>query len=172
MKNGITYVIADTHFGHAGMCRFLDASGNKIRPWDDVDEMNMAMIDNWNRVVRPNDKVIHVGDFTMNRRYIPLADKLNGRKILVMGNHDIFKASDYLRYFEDVKGVIVKDEVIISHFPISPMSFEYRYKINVHGHTHTHRVVTPDGQIDNRYRCACVEQINFQPIPLADLIRN
>lgn len=164
------FVIGDTHFGHAGMCKFTDEHGKKLRPWDDVEHMNEAMIAAWNRVVTKRDKVIHLGDFAMNRRYISIAERLNGRKVLVMGNHDIFPAKDYLKYFDDLKGAVVKGGVIMTHLPISPSSFEYRYKLNIHGHTHLQIVRGADGLPDPRYRCVCVEQTDYQPVPLESLI--
>lgn len=164
------FVIGDTHFGHAGMCRFTNPDGSKLRPWDDVEEMNEAMVENWNRVVTKRDKVIHLGDFAMSRRCLSVAERLNGRKVLVMGNHDIFPAKEYLKYFDDVKGAVVKDSAILTHLPVAPSSFEYRYKVNIHGHTHSSTVLADDGTPDLRYKCVCVEQIGYRPIPFDWLI--
>jgi calcineurin-like phosphoesterase family protein len=170
MTNRKVFVTSDTHFGHAGMCRFLRPDGSKFRPWDDVDEMNEALISRWNEVVAPKDKVYHLGDFAMNRRYLSVAERLNGRKVLVMGNHDIFRAGDYLKHFEDVKGAVVKDNAVLTHLPVAASAFEYRYKLNIHGHTHVSRVTHPDGSIDKRYRCVCVEQTNYYPVEFSTII--
>ena len=48
----LSYVIADLHLGHANVCKFTRDEGEPLRPWDDVDEMNEALIANWNAVVR------------------------------------------------------------------------------------------------------------------------
>ena len=48
-----TWVIADTHFGHANICNFTRNDGSPLRPWDDVTEMDEALIQNWNGVVSP-----------------------------------------------------------------------------------------------------------------------
>ncbi len=56
------FLVSDTHFGHAGVCRFLREDGSKLRPWDDPSEMDEAMIKRWNERVRPNDKVYHLGE--------------------------------------------------------------------------------------------------------------
>ena len=54
------FLVSDTHFGHAGVCRFTRNDGvTKLRPWDDVAEMDEAMIQAWNDRVKPNDKVSH-----------------------------------------------------------------------------------------------------------------
>ena len=163
------FVIGDTHFGHAGMCRFINPDGSKVRPWDNVEHMNEAMIAAWNRVVTKRDKVIHLGDFAMNRRYLAIAAFLNGYKELVMGNHDIFNGREYLKYFGDVKGAVVRDGVIMTHLPIHPGSFGKRYTHNVHGHTHTSVVRNWYGMPDPRYKCVCVEQIDYQPVLLDSL---
>jgi len=63
------FLTSDTHFGHAGVCRFTEADGvTKIRPWTDPDEMDKEMIKRWNDTVRPNDKVYHLGDVVINRK--------------------------------------------------------------------------------------------------------
>jgi len=51
------FLIADCHFSHEGVCKFLRDDGTKLRPWDNAAEMDEAMIENWNKVVRPVDKV-------------------------------------------------------------------------------------------------------------------
>jgi calcineurin-like phosphoesterase family protein len=63
------FLVSDTHFGHAGVCRFMRNDGcTKFRPWDNADEMDEAMIEAWNERVRPNDKVYHLGDVVINRK--------------------------------------------------------------------------------------------------------
>jgi len=43
------FLVSDTHFGHAGVCRFThEDTGVKIRPWTDPDEMDEAMVKLWN----------------------------------------------------------------------------------------------------------------------------
>ncbi len=48
-------LVSDTHFGHAGMCRFTRPDGAKVRPWNNPEEMDEALVAAWNAVVRPND---------------------------------------------------------------------------------------------------------------------
>ena len=64
------WLVSDTHFGHANACVFRNSDGTKMRPWDDVNEMDEVMVDNWNRVVKPGDRVYHLGDVAINRRYV------------------------------------------------------------------------------------------------------
>ena len=60
MKN--TWVISDTHFNHAAILTFKDYAGKPPREFDNVDQMNEAMFDNWNDVIKSTDTVYHLGD--------------------------------------------------------------------------------------------------------------
>lgn len=79
-----TRFTADLHFGHKNIARFCD------RPWADVAEMNENLIARFNSVVAPGDTTYIVGDlsFTSITETISLLDRLNGRLLLVPGNHD------------------------------------------------------------------------------------
>lgn len=158
-----TFLTADTHFGHEGVCRFLRDDGTKLRPWDNPDDMDAEMIERWNSVVGPNDKVYHLGDVVINRRCLATLKQLNGRKILIKGNHDIFKLSDYTPYFDDIRAYHVLDKMILSHIPLHPDS-KGRFKCNIHGHLHYRSVTTTDGEIDPWYYCVSVEHTDYTPI--------
>ncbi len=163
-----TFLISDTHFSHHGVCKFLRSDGTKLRPWDNVYEMDEALVKNWNSVVSPQDKVYHLGDVLINNSAFPILHRLNGRKILIKGNHDIFKIQKYLEYFDDVRAYWPLDDIILSHVPIHPDSLS-RWKYNVHGHLHANRVLDTHKKIDPRYFCISVEQINYTPISFDEL---
>lgn len=173
---GATFLISDTHFGHAGVCKFTEDDGvTKIRPWDDADEMNEAMVKMWNDTVRPSDKVYHLGDVVINRRYLPILDRLNGDKVLIKGNHDIFKLEDYTKYFRDIRSCHKMNEYILTHIPLHPDSLARWCGGNFHGHLHTNRVMRVDIfsdeiSIDPRYFNVSVEQIGFKPILFEDAV--
>ena len=79
------YFTSDTHFGHANIIRYCD------RPFATVEEMDEAMIANWNAVVGRGDEVWHLGDFGWWRdakRIRSIFSRLNGKKRLIIGNHD------------------------------------------------------------------------------------
>ena len=157
------FLTSDTHFGHAGVCRFLRDDGfTKLRPWDDPNEMDEEMVKRWNETVRPNDKVYHLGDVVINRKSLAILRRLNGDKVLIKGNHDIFKLTDYTAHFRDVRAYHVMNGLILSHVPIHPESLG-RFGCNIHGHLHANRV-TKDGVIDPRYFNVCVEQTDFRPM--------
>ena len=79
-----TYFTSDTHFGHRNILEYE----KEARPFETVEEMNEQLIANWNDTVRPKDIVFHLGDFAFGAINVPIADRLNGYKRLVMGNHD------------------------------------------------------------------------------------
>lgn len=158
------FLVSDTHFGHAGVCRFTCDDGfTKIRPWTDPDTMDKDMIEYWNDTVKPTDKVYHLGDVVINRKALAVMPKLHGDKVLIKGNHDIFKLSDYLPHFRDIRGYHVMDGFILSHIPVHSES-KGRFRGNIHGHLHTNRVKTVDGIVDPWYHSVCVEQTDFRPI--------
>ena len=171
------FLVSDTHFGHAGVCRFMRNDGvTKLRPWDNADEMDEAMVAAWNERVRPNDKVYHLGDVVINRKALGIMRRLNGDKVLIRGNHDIFRDDEYRQYFRELRAYHVMNGMILSHIPIHSESLG-RFGVNIHGHLHANRVMLPgfNGKItdivDVRYHCVCVEQTDFSPILFEDVVR-
>ena len=163
------FLVSDTHFGHAGVCRFLCDDGvTKIRPWTDPNEMDEEMVKRWNETVKPTDKVYHLGDVVINRKALSIMHRLNGDKVLIKGNHDIFKLEDYTRHFRDIRGYHVMNNMILSHIPLHPES-QGRFRANIHGHLHQRRVMK-DGVIDPFYFNVSVEQIDFRPILFEEVL--
>lgn len=166
------WLVSDTHFGHSGVCKFLRNDGcTPLRPWDDPNEMDEAMVQAWNERVRPNDKVYHLGDVVINRRALTTLSRLNGDKILIRGNHDIFRDDEYRKYFRELRAYHVMNGLILSHIPIHPESLG-RFGTNVHGHLHSNRVLLPNGDLDVRYHSVCVEMNpDFAPILFEDVLK-
>jgi len=79
-----TWFTADLHLGHRNIIDYCN------RPFADVAEMNRVLIANWNETVGHDDTVWVVGDFALGKidETLTMVRKLNGRKILVAGNHD------------------------------------------------------------------------------------
>jgi calcineurin-like phosphoesterase family protein len=179
-----TFLVSDTHFGHAGVCRFThpDDANVKLRPWDNPDEMDDEMVRRWNDRVRPSDKVYHLGDVVINRKALPTLHRLNGDKVLIRGNHDIFRDEEYRRYFRELRAYHVLNGMILSHIPVHEASLG-RFGTNIHGHLHATRVkravgvdertgeILYDSEPDVRYHCVCVEQTDFAPILLEDVYK-
>ncbi|HZJ06438.1 MAG TPA: hypothetical protein VFD59_13325 [Nocardioidaceae bacterium] len=152
------YFTADLHLGHRNI---IDYSG---RPFRDADQMDGALIERWNSTVAPQDEVIVLGDFAMGRikETLPIAGVLNGRKVLLVGNHDrcwhghkkgVDAASD--RYLDagfdeiwqgSVELGVGGTRVVACHFPYRGDSYDHdRYVSHrpadagawlLHGHVH------------------------------------
>jgi len=177
------FLVSDTHFGHKGVCHFTRNDGvTKLRPWDTPEEMDEEMVKRWNERVKPTDKVYHLGDVVINRKSLSIMHRLNGDKVLIRGNHDIFKDEDYREHFRELRAYHVMNGMILSHIPLHPDSLG-RFGVNIHGHTHSNRVKKIIGvdtktgimlysdEIDPRYWCACVEQTDFAPILFEDVLK-
>ena len=168
------FLVSDTHFGHAGVCRFMRDDGvTKLRPWDDPAEMDEEMVKRWNETVRPKDKVYHLGDVVINRKALKTLSRLNGDKVLIKGNHDIFRLDEYTPYFRDIRGYHVMNGMILSHIPMHEESLA-RFGTNIHGHLHYNRVkaeIFGEYTIDPRYHCVCVEHTDYRPILFEDVIK-
>jgi calcineurin-like phosphoesterase family protein len=158
------FVVSDTHFGHAKMLSFVNADGSPVRPFNCLEEMHEAMVERWNSRVHARDTVYHLGDVAIPRSGLKMLERLNGRKILMRGNHDIFKLRDYAEYFDDIRGCHYRDGLVFSHIPVHRNCFiSERYKGNVHGHLHGH-LVMHEGEKDSFYFNACVEHHDYAPV--------
>ena len=176
------FLTSDTHFGHLGVCQFTRNDGvTKLRPYTTPEEMDEDMIRRWNERVGPKDKVYHLGDVVINRKALPTLARLNGDKVLIRGNHDIFPDVEYRQYFRELRAYHVMNGLILSHIPVHPDSLG-RFGVNIHGHTHANRVKKACGfnvvtgtvlysdENDVRYHCVCVEQTDFAPILFNEVI--
>ena len=178
------FLVSDTHFGHAGVCRFTRNDGvTKLRPWDDPSEMDEHLVKVYNERVKPNDKIYFLGDVVINRKALSTLARLNGDKVLIRGNHDIFRDAEYRQYFRELRTYHVMNGLILSHIPIHSGSLG-RFGCNIHGHLHANRVMKARGvdartgeilysdEIDPRYHNVSVEQLpDFAPILFEDVIK-
>ena len=157
------WVIADTHFFHSNIIKYCN------RPFRDRYEMNEALIANWNKVVGKQDQIFMLGDFALTGKdnTISIGNRLNGKKTLIMGNHDSCSISTYYEAgFEHVSKypIIINDFIILSHQPLFTNSNSPFF--NIYGHVHN----------DDNYKdytsnsfCASAERINYTPINLEQI---
>ena len=168
-----TWVYSDPHFYHDNICKFTKDDGSKLRPWDDATQMTEDMIQWYNELVEDEDRVYILGDVAFSAAKIKdSVGRLKGRKVLVPGNHEPPKMRKYFELFDDVRGYVVEKGFIMSHIPIHPGSLS-RWSVNIHGHTHANSVLHEDDfskNTDERYFCVCVEQTNFRPILLDEIL--
>lgn len=161
------FVISDTHFGHTNSwAKFKREDGSPLRSFSSTEEMDQTMVSRWNAMVSPRDTVYHLGDVVINKKSLHLVKQLNGRKILIRGNHDIFEDEAYRDAgFEQIHGVrVFVDRFILSHIPLHPECVTQRFKVNVHGHLHANSIKGINGMDDPRYLCVSVEHTDYAPI--------
>lgn len=176
-----TWFFSDPHIGHENILKFKTNEGSPLRPFGSIEEHDWTLLNNYNSLVKPEDRVYWMGDCAMHRRNVSKIGEYNGRKKLIKGNHDIFKLKDYTPFFEDVLSYRVYPEfgMIVSHIPVHPCQLEGRFKFNVHGHTHSNMVKVPNSNwisplldsIDERYINLCVEHTNWSPVNMDDLLK-
>ncbi len=137
-------LVSDTHFG--------DRSASVRRGFACVEAMDNALIDGWNNVVRSDDVVYHLGDFSMvgGARTIDYIHSLNGRIKLVPGNHDSKHSGVTLAEFDEVlpplfelkvarhmpDGTADVDRFVLCHFPLVSWNRMHYGAMHLHGHSH------------------------------------
>lgn len=165
-----TWFISDTHFSHKNILEYE----KDARPFVSIEEMNEKIIDNWNKNVKPNDIIYHCGDFAFGYDNIDIAGRLNGRKKLILGNHDIYDYRLYFPFFERLYGAFHWKRCILTHIPVHPGNLGSRYWLNIHGHLHSRTIKDhlglPTQWVDdpNYFNVSC-ERNNLTPIH-ADVI--
>lgn len=142
-----TWLVSDTHFCHENIIKFMDTRNMFIS----VEEMNKAIISEWNATVSNQDEVIHLGDFIFGKdleKGQEIIDNLQFKKLtLVVGNHDTpYKIKNLYSKNESISiaSLITNNEFIFTHYPINSELLEetcYRSngineRYNIHGHVH------------------------------------
>lgn len=157
--DAVDFVTSDHHFGHARISELAH------RPFASVDEMNATMIERWNALVSTDDVVLHLGDLALGpiEDSVGLTAQLNGRRLLVPGNHDRVstatqtkRAIERFRPLYEQAGWTVLPELLggtrngrqllASHYPYSGDTTEPDRHVKhrpvdegiplIHGHTH------------------------------------
>lgn len=155
------WVVSDTHFHHKNIVDYGQ------RPFNDVKEMDEALVDNWNSTVNKGDIVYHLGDVLFGKD-CSILGKLNGAKRLIVGNHDDLKNQNLLGSFQKVMlwRMFPDWKVVLTHVPLLLDSDENKkYTRNIHGHVHQNSLG------DKRYTNVSVEAIGYKPVLLTDLIK-
>lgn len=138
------FICSDTHFEHQQSFLY------EPRGFSSVEEMNEAIIERWNSVVKPEDIVYHLGDTMLNdnEKGIECLKRLNGQIFLIFGNHDSDNRKNLI--FKECSNVTGgwyawlmkhgKFSIYMSHYPTITSNFDEKHfsqhVINIHGHTH------------------------------------
>jgi calcineurin-like phosphoesterase family protein len=146
--------------------------------------MDETLIQNWNKVVKPGDIVYHLGDVAMGDRPAlgSVMARLNGRKRLIVGNHDDLPWISKGGWFQKVTmwRMFPEYNMLFTHVPVHQNSLkiyvaevydeegncgvEQRQLVNVHGHIHQNP--SPEGP----YKCVCVEQTAYHPVHIEEIL--
>ena len=121
------YFIGDLHFGHNGIERFRTQF-----PSESVHRR--YLMQKWQDTIVKRDVVYVMGDAAFTQEGLDDIGTLNGRKILIRGNHDLLPTDAYLNVFEEVLGALAFKGLWLTHIPIHPT--ELYGRTNVHGHCH------------------------------------
>lgn len=135
------FFTSDTHFGHANVIKYCN------RPFKSSEEMDEALIENWNSVVSPGDTVYHLGDFGFGRADFlsRILWRLNGNKSLVLGNHDktiknqvgLFLKDGLLREVVPYKEISVnKQHIVLCHYAMRVWNKSHYGSWMLYGHSH------------------------------------
>lgn len=143
------YYISDLHFFHENINKRMDQRG-----FESFEEMNEHMIAQWNKKVRKNDEVVILGDFSIAKgeKTNEILHQLNGRKYLIIGNHDKFlndKSFDrsLFRWIEPYMELSDnKRKIILSHYPV--MCYNGQYRLNDKGEPKAYMLY---GHVHNTY---------------------
>lgn len=164
------FFTSDTHFGHANIIRFCK------RPFENVEEMNEVLIENWNKVVSDDDTVFHLGDFAFGGfpYWEAIRLRLNGHINLILGNHCIHNVnrqnSERLGKMFDWVGEMLtihinRRPIILSHYPLRCYPDGYW---NLFGHIHSGPNSTSKDVLENVFKSTQydvgVDNNNFTPI--------
>lgn len=167
-NNGKVFVCADLHFGHANIIKYED------RPYKDKEDMNEGLIRNWNSVVTDKDTVYVLGDvaFCSKTKATELIARLNGRKILIMGNHDRVKSPQYWLdvgfdfvspYPIILGGCILRHEPSFDEFTSPNNGKLYELYGHVHGSPEYPNKTAAAA-------CVSIERLGYKPALLEDVL--
>ena len=154
----VVRLVSDLHLGHKGMAQY--------RKFQDEYYQDEYIIDMWNRTVRSKKDLTYIlGDITLeNYKHYHLLNRLIGRKIVCLGNHDRLQdVTELLKYVDSVFGVMEYKGYILSHIPLHPQEIG-KYRANIHGHIH-------QGELpDIKYVNVCLENIGYRPKTLEEIL--
>jgi calcineurin-like phosphoesterase family protein len=147
---------SDQHYGHDKIIEYCD------RPFKNVDEMNEELIKRYNDLVKPDDLVYHLGDFAFDNNPGKFFHRLNGDKILILGNHDRqpVKQLPWKSVHDYYELKIGKTFIVLCHYCFKVFNKSHRGALQFFGHSH-------GSMSDNRQQLDIgVDNNNFYPINL------
>lgn len=169
------FFTSDTHFGHKNIITICN------RPFNSIEEMNETLIENWNKKVSPDDTIFHLGDFALggSNVWIPILERLNGHKYLILGNHDYKNIREgFKKYFELVLPqmyVLIEGRTIyLNHFPFLCYGGSWKEDPTwqLFGHVHTGSIGKDTSRLKYLFPTQYdvgVDGNNFTPVSYAEV---
>jgi calcineurin-like phosphoesterase family protein len=154
------FFTADEHYGHANIIRYSN------RPFSTAEEMDDVLIANHNSVVKANDVVYHIGDFTLEKNtekvYRKYINRLNGNHVFIAGSHDYWIPDKEKRYMLEIKekGCYI----VLCHYAMRVWPRSHYNSFQLFGHSHGH--LPPVGKQWD----AGVDNNNYFPVSLDQII--
>ena len=170
----MTYFTSDQHFGHFNIIRLCH------RPFASADEMDEVMVAKWNAKVKAADTIYVLGDlFFRSANVEPILKRLNGRKHLVLGNHDHswtgrVRLGDYFESVQTMKEIdVCGAPATLCHYPMLSYPQARRgYMIYGHIHNNTGDDYWPLIMRRPRMLNAGVDVNGFEPVTFEELVTN
>lgn len=127
---------SDSHYSHS---RILELGRFQFKT---IEEHDATLIANWNSVVKPEDTVWHLGDFSMGGTFLEHFEKLNGKIHICLGNHDhraFLNKERFASYWDYKQLKIGKYHLTLCHYAMRTFLFsEKEFGFSLHGHSHGH----------------------------------
>ena len=175
----MTYFTSDLHFGHGNIIKLCN------RPFADVESMDTALIENWNKKVKKNDTVYVLGDIVWDKKLVGYyMERLAGTKILIAGNHDStwVRRDECKAYFEKtlpyLEAHLNGHPITMCHYPMLEWASsreELGRKLGYHIHGHIHNRISEEyRQLYLSFNAlnAGVDVNGFEPVTFEELIAN
>lgn len=166
---------ADTHFHHQNILRYASRNFNNIQ------EMNEHLIQNWNRCVKPDDDIFHLGDFAFCKlnEFEKLISRLNGNIYIILGNHDkklIYMNREYLLKNDKIKLIEYYHElsyesqtITLFHYGQRVWRWSYKGTISLYGHSHGR--LPPHGRSMDVGVDSTVITSEYRPISIKEVLK-
>lgn len=179
----MNFFTADQHFCHNNIIKYCS------RPFEDTTEMNKVLIERHNLIVSKDDTVYFLGDIGMGNQHkiAECIQQLNGRKILIQGNHDRWsktKLHDQFGFDEVHRSLTLFNPdfligtpwnmVVMAHDPVNSLFIAREYSGNevliLNGHIHDLDYQTVDEGCINRYSINVgVDVFEYYPMSINDI---
>lgn len=181
-----TFFYSDPHFGHGNIIKYCN------RPFKNADEMNEELIKRYNYYVSKNDLVFWLGDcgfYNDKKQATALMSRLNGKKILIRGNHD--KKPGWMQdigfeaVLENATILVGKNRIRLSHYPYKiPWWIRFKHKLKgIDYRNHKKRLkdeglILIHGHVHNSWPQSTKKMINvscdvwdYRPVPMKEVVK-